>query len=61
MYPDWSKLIEIPFHYVRNMVEREAIQLEYINTSDQTAEILTKPLSRVKMEHFGKKLGMIEM
>ena len=61
MFHDRSKHIEIPFHYVRDMVEREAIQSEYINTSDQTANILTNPLSKVKVEHFRKKLGMVEM
>ena len=61
VFHDPSKHIEIPFHYVRDMVEGEAIQLGYINTSDQTADILTKPLSRIKVEHFRKKLGMVEM
>ena len=58
---DRSKHIEIPYHYVRDMVERRAIQLEYINTSDQTTNILTKGLPKVKVDHFKKKLGLIEM
>lgn len=42
VFHDRSKHIEIPYHYVRDMVERRAIQLEYINTGDQTTDILTK-------------------
>ena len=56
---DKSKYIEIPYHYVRNMVERNVIQLEYFNTSDHKTNILTKPLSRVKVEHLQNKLGMV--
>ncbi|XP_059067840.1 secreted RxLR effector protein 161-like [Cryptomeria japonica] len=61
VFHDRSKHIVIPYHYVRDMVERNVIQLEYISTGDQTTDILTKPLSRVKVEHFRKSLGMIEM
>lgn len=58
---DKLKHIEIPYHYVRDMVERRAIQLEYINTSDQIVGILTKPLPKVKVDHFRKEHGMVEM
>ena len=53
VFHDRSKHIEIPYHYVRDMVERRAIQLEYINTSDQTIDILTKPrLLRLSLNLF---------
>ena len=38
-----------------------SIKLEYICTVDQIADILTKPLSRVKIEHFRRRLGMVEL
>ena len=60
VFHDRSKHIEIPYHYVRDMVERRVIQLEY-NTGDQTVDILTKALPKVKVDHFRKKLGLIEM
>ena len=61
VFHDRSKHIEIPYHYERDMVERRANQLEYINTGDQTADLLTKALPKVKVDHFKKKLGMVEM
>ena len=61
VFHDRSKLIEILYHYVRDMVEKKVIQLEYINTGDQTIDILTKALPKVKVDHFRKKLGMVEM
>ena len=35
------------------------IQLEYINMSDQTTDILTKHLRKVKVDHFITKLAMV--
>ena len=61
VFHDRSKHIEIPYHYVRDMVERIAILLEYINTSNQTADILTEALPKVKVDRLKKKLGLIEM
>ena len=58
MFHNRSKHIEISFHYIRDMVNRGVIQLEYICTNDQTADILTKPLAKVKLKYFREKLGM---
>ena len=43
------------------MVERNVIKLDYISTDEQTADILTKPLSKLKVEHLRGKFGMIKM
>ena len=58
MFHDKSKHIEIPYRYV-DMVHRNTVKLEYICNADHTTDILTTPLSRVKIDHFRKKLGMI--
>ena len=47
-----SKHIEIPFHYIKDMVNRGIIQLEYICTNEQMADIVTKPLAKVKLKYF---------
>ena len=61
IFYDRSKHIEIPYHYVRDMIDRNTVKLEYICIADQTADILTKPLSRVKIDRFRKRLGMVEL
>ena len=60
VFHDRSKHIEIRYHYVRNMVQRRAISLRYIPTDEQTADVLTKPLSKTKFEYFRDKLGLVE-
>jgi hypothetical protein len=47
---DRSKHIEIRYHFIRNMVQRGALKLQYISTDEQVADVMTKPLSRVKFE-----------
>jgi hypothetical protein len=59
VFHDKSKHTEIRYHYIRDMVQREAIKLQYVSTDEQVANVLTKPLSRVKFEHFRDKLGIV--
>jgi hypothetical protein len=59
VFHDRSKHIEIHYHYIGDMVQRGALKLQYINTDEQVADVLTKPLSRVKFEHFRDKLGIV--
>jgi hypothetical protein len=52
VFHDRSKHIEIRYHYIRNMVQRGALKLQYISTDEQVVDVLTTPLSRVKFEYF---------
>jgi hypothetical protein len=59
VFHDRSKHIEIRYHYIRDMVQRGALKLQYISTDELVADVLTKPLSRVKFEYFRDKLGIV--
>ena len=41
------------------MVEKGAVELLYIATEEQIVDVLTKPLSRLKLEYFRDKLGVV--
>lgn len=56
-----SKHIEISYHYVRDMVDRHVIKLTYINTKEQSVDIFTKPLAKLKVEYFRGKLHMTKL
>ena len=49
MFHDKSKHIEIKYQYIRDMVEKGAVKLQYIATDEQVADVLSKPLSNVKL------------
>ena len=61
MFHDKSKNIEIKYHYIRDMVQRGAMKLQYVETEEQITDVLTKPLARVKFEYFKERLGVIQI
>ena len=60
VFHDKSKHIEIRYHYIRDMVQRGAIMLQYVGTDEQVANVLTKPLSCVNFEYLQDKLGVVQ-
>ena len=55
-----SKHIKIKYHFIRDMVMKEVVKLEYIATNEQVTDVLTKLLARTKFENFREKLCLIE-
>ena len=47
VFHDKSKHIEIKYQYIRDMVEKGAMKLQYIATDEQVVDVLTKSLSKV--------------
>ena len=58
VFHDKSKHIEIKYQYIRDM-EKGVVKLQFIAKDEQIANVLTKPLSRVKLEYFTDKLGVV--
>jgi hypothetical protein len=57
---DKSKHVEIKFHYIRDMVQRKAILVQYLPIDEKITDVLTKILSKSKFEYFRGKLGVVE-
>ncbi|KAJ4702908.1 Retrovirus-related Pol polyprotein from transposon TNT 1-94 [Melia azedarach] len=51
-----TKHIEIDLHFIRDKVSAGEIEIQYISSQEQTADIMTKPLSFGKFSHFRNKL-----
>ena len=61
MFHDKSKHIEIKYLYIRDMVQRGAVKLQYVAIEEHMADVLTKPLARMKFEYFREKLGVLQI
>ena len=54
-----TKHIEIRYHFIKDLVERKIMALEYIPTERQNANIFTKPFDRSKFEALRQVIGVI--
>ncbi|XP_042472191.1 uncharacterized mitochondrial protein AtMg00810-like [Zingiber officinale] len=48
IFHDRSKHIDTRFHFIRECIEREQIVVDFVNTGEQRADVLTKALPGVK-------------
>ncbi|GJR96581.1 retrovirus-related pol polyprotein from transposon TNT 1-94, partial [Tanacetum coccineum] len=53
-----SKHIDIRFQFIKEQVENEVVELYFVNTEYQLADIFTKTLCRERIEFLINKLGM---
>nr|GEX35480.1 copia protein [Tanacetum cinerariifolium] len=53
-----SKHIDIRYHFIKEQVENGVIELYFVNTEYQLADLFTKALGRDIIEFLTNKLGM---
>ena len=54
-----TKHIEIMYHFIRDLIERKIVCLEYIPTECQNVDIFTKLFYRSKFETLRQVIGVI--
>ena len=57
---DRSKHIDLRYHFIRDCVEKGTVNVEFIRTGEQKADILTKSLGRVRFQDLRDKVGIID-
>jgi hypothetical protein len=60
IFHDSSKHIYMRYHYIRDLVQRKTVKLQYIAMSKQVADILTKPLTLRQFVQLRGKIGVAE-
>lgn len=53
-----TKHIDVKYHFTRDKVEEKVIDLRYVSSAEQTADIFTKPLIKKIFEYHREKLGV---
>ena len=51
-YHKRSKHIDIRFHFIRDVVSKREIEIKYVMSKNQLADLLTKPLPKQQLSHF---------
>lgn len=52
------KHIEIDFHFVRDKVPSGSLYVSHVSSNDQLADALTKPLTGLRLQDLGTKIGV---
>jgi hypothetical protein len=60
VFHDKSKHIEINYHYIRDIVQRKTVHVQYLPTREQIIDIFTKLLAKTMFEYFHERLGLVE-
>ncbi|KAK6160335.1 hypothetical protein DH2020_003716 [Rehmannia glutinosa] len=55
-----SKHIDTRYHYIRECISREEVQVKYVKSQDQVADIFTKPLKYEDFARLRSSLGIIK-
>ena len=53
-----SKHIDVRFHFIRDHVKEENVELLHVASQDQVADIFTKPLPKVLLNKYKKMIDM---
>ena len=53
-----TKHIEIRYHFIRNLVEDNMLELKFIPTEKQLADLFTKPLDNLRFTCLRKAIGV---
>ena len=56
-----SKHIRGRYHFIRGSLEEWSIKASYINTKDQLADLITKPLGKIKFLELCSRTGMVQL
>ena len=54
-----TKHIEIDFHFVREKVALGALDVRFISTGDQLADVFTKPATQLTLRRFSSILNLV--
>jgi hypothetical protein len=61
IFHERSKHIWVRYHFIRGCLEEGSFKACYINTKDQLANLLTKPLRRIKFLELYSRIRMVQL
>ena len=56
-----TKHIDIRYHFIKDYVEKGLIELKYVQTDNQLADIFTKALDESRFNALVSRLGMLNL
>ncbi|KAL0355686.1 UNVERIFIED_CONTAM: Retrovirus-related Pol polyprotein from transposon RE1 [Sesamum radiatum] len=60
VFHDRSKHIDARFHFIRDCIANKEIEVEYVKTLDQVADIFTKALKKDRFQQLREMIGVVK-
>ena len=61
VHHDRTKHVEVDRHFIKKKIESRVLDISYMPTKEQVADVLTKGMSRSNFEYMVSKLGMLNI
>jgi len=61
VYHERSKHIDTRYHYIRECIGSGMVEVNHVSSDNQLADILTKPLGRIRFVEMRQRLGVIRV
>lgn len=58
-YRPRSKHIDIKYHHIREKIQNGLINIEFLGTNDMVADVLTKAITKEKLQNCALKMGLL--
>ena len=55
-HSDWTKHIDVRYHFIRQLIKSQQVDIKHISTTHQLAEIFTKDLDKVRFHLFASAI-----
>lgn len=56
-----TKHVDIKYHFIREQLKNGVIDMQYVGTDDQLADILTKPLETSRFQKLRQRIGIVDV
>jgi hypothetical protein len=56
-----SKNIDVRYHFIREQISKKNVEISYVNTKEQLADVFTKAIDGISQKKITARLGIVKV